>query len=445
MRAGDDTQPLEAIVGGLLDEATQQGADAAEAAVTSDRGLAVTARLGDVETVEFTRDHQLGVTVYVDGCKGSASTTDLGATAVRETVEAACRIARYASRDECAGLADPQRLAREIPDLDLYHPWGPEIDEAIGIAVRCETAARDHDPRISNSEGSTLATQSGSFVYGNTHGFLAGYPTSRHSLSCSVIAGEQADMQRDYWYTNGRAQEDLLPAEQVGRTAAERAVARLGARKLDTRKAPVLFRADIAVSLLGSFAAAIRGGAIYRKSSFLLERLGSGIFPGWVRIHESPHKLRGLGSAPFDNEGVATQARDLVRDGILQGWLLDSYAARKLGLETTGNAGGARNLTIEASPAGAGFEDLIRQMGTGLVVTELMGHGTNMVTGDYSRGAAGYWVENGEPVTAVEEITVAGNLVDMYENLQEVGTDNNIPGSTKTGSWLVDGMTIAGD
>jgi PmbA protein len=433
------------IVDDLLAEARRQGASAAEAGVSSDAGLAVTVRLGEIETVERTRDHSLGVTVYFGQRKGSASTTDLSPEAVRETVSAACRIARHASEDAYAGLPPEARLARHYPDLQLHHPWPLEVQEAAELAQRCEAAARAHDPRIDNSEGATLSTQAGEFVYGNSLGFVGGYPTSRHSLSCAVLAREGEAMQRDYWYTSARDPGTLESPESVGRRAAERTVSRLGGRRIGTRRVPVLFRADIAPGLLRSLVGAIRGPALYRKASFLLDRLGERIFPDWVQIRENPLLPRGLGSAPFDNEGVATQARALVRDGTLCGYVLDSYAARKLDMETTGNAGGVRNLSIEPGPDGAGFDELVREMGTGLVVSEMMGQGSNLVTGDYSRGASGFWVENGEIQYPVEEITVAGNLRDMFLNLQAVGSDDRIPGSTRTGSWLVEGMTVAGD
>ncbi|MEJ2576056.1 MAG: metalloprotease PmbA [Gammaproteobacteria bacterium] len=433
------------IVEDLLAEARSQGASAAEAGVSGDAGLAVTVRLGDIETVERTKDHSLGVTVYFGQRKGSASTTDLSPEAVRETVSAACRIARHASEDRCAGLPPEERLARSVPDLDLYHPWPLAVAEAADLAVRCEAAARAYDARIDNSEGATVSTQSGEFVYGNSLGFIGGYPTSRHSVSCAVIAREGESMQRDYWYTNARTPAGLDAPEAVGRRAAERTVSRLGARRIGTRRVPVLFRADIAPSLLRGLLGAIRGPALYRQASFLLDQLDQPVFPPWVRIHEDPLLVRGLASAPFDNEGVATVPHDLVREGVLRSYVLDSYAARRLGMATTGNAGGVRNLAIESGPDARGFDDLVRDMGTGLIVTEMMGQGTNTVTGDYSRGAAGLWVEHGEIRHPVEEITVAGNLRDMFARLQAVGTDDRIPGSTRTGSWLVDGMTVAGD
>jgi len=442
-RTRNELEHLKQLVADLLAEARQQGASAAEAGVSADRGLDLTVRLGEVETVEHTNDHGLGVTVYFGQRKGSASTTDLSPTAVKETVAAACRIARYTSEDPCAGLADAARMAYDYPDLDLFHPWDIDAIAAADIARACEEAARGADPRISNSEGATVSTQTGNFVYGNSHGFVGGYPVSRHSISCSVLAGQGDAMQRDYWYTTSRLPGELESPEAVGRRAAERTVARLNARRLGTRRVPVVFRAELAPGLVRSFLGAIRGHAIYRKASFLLDQVGEQVFPAWMQMREEPLRPRGPASAPFDNEGVATGPRDLVRDGVLQGYVLDSYAARKLGLETTGNAGGVRNLGV--SQGDRDLDGLLRDMGTGLLVSELMGQGVNPVTGDYSRGAAGFWVENGEIQYPVEEITVAGNLAEIFRNLVAVGCDNRIPGSIDTGSWLVEQMTVAGD
>jgi PmbA protein len=434
---------LEQIVDDLLQEARRQGADAAEAAVSAQTGLSVTVRLGETETIEHNSDNGLGITVYMDGRKGSANTTDLRPAAIRESVAAACRIARHASEDPAAGLADPELLAREVPDLDLYHPWEITADQAAEIARRCEEAARASDPRISNSEGATVHTQRSNFVYGNTHGFVGGYPTTRHSLSCAVLAQQDAEMQRDYWYDSNRLPSELADPAAIGRRAAERTLARLGGRRLGTRACPVLFRAEIATSLLRSLFGAIRGHAVYRKSTFLLDQVGTQIFPDWVKITEDPLLPRGQASAPFDNEGVATKYRELVSGGVLQGYLLDSYAARRLGLKSTASAGGVRNAAIASS--GQSFEELLREMDRGVVVTELMGQGSNLVNGDYSRGAAGFWVEGGEIQYPVEEITVAGNLRDMFRQLVAVGSDDDIPGSVRTGSWLIEQMTVGGD
>jgi PmbA protein len=434
---------IQNTVDDLLQEARRQGADAAEAAVSAQTGLSVTVRLGETETIEHTSDNGLGITVYFGHRKGSANTTDLRPEAIRESVAAACRIAKYTSEDPAAGLADAARMARDIPDLDLHHPWDLTAEQAADIATSCEDAARGNDARISNSEGATLYSQTSSFIYGNTHGFVGGYPTTRHSLSCAVIAQDGDDMQRDYWYDSNRIAGRLADPQSIGRRAAERAVARLNGRKLGTRSCPVLFNAEIATSLMRSLFGAIRGHAVYRKSTFLLDQIGESLFPDWVTISEDPLQPRGQASAPFDNEGVATAYREIVAGGILQGYLLDSYSARKLGLQSTASAGGVHNAKINST--GASYEDLLQEMGTGLVVTELMGHGTNQVTGDYSRGAAGFWVEDGEIRYPVEEITVAGNLRDMYRGLLAVGDDNAIPGSIDTGSWLIDRMTVAGD
>jgi len=434
---------LEQLVDDLLSEARRQGASAAEAGVSSDAGLSVSVRMGAPETIEHTRDNGLGVTVYFGHRKGSASSSDLSPQAVRETVEAACNFAKYTSEDPCAGLADAELMAKELPDLDLYHPWDLPVDEAIEMAIRCETAAREEDPRIVNSEGATLNSHSGLHVYGNSHGFIGGYPSSRHSLSCAVVGKDSGSMQRDYWYSLSRLSGELESPETVGRVAAQRTVSRLGARRVPTQQAPVLFQADVAVGLLRSFIGAIRGSALYRKASFLLDQLGQPVFPDFIRIYEKPRLPRGLASSAYDNEGVATVDRTYIADGVLQSYVLDSYAARKLGLQTTGNAGGVRNLRINSGTLDR--DGLLKKMDRGLLVTELMGQGVNMVTGDYSRGAAGYWVEDGEIRFPVEEITIAGNMKAMFMGLQEVGTDVETRSSVQTGSWLVDRMTIAGD
>lgn len=433
---------LQDSVAAILEEAARQGATAAEAAVSSRAGLEVAVRLGEVETVEHTRDNGLGVTVYFGHRKGSASTSDLSRQALREAVSAACALARHTQEDPFAALADAERMARAIPDLDLYHPWPLTLEDAIELAVRCETAALTRDPRITNSEGASLSSHWGVQTYGNSHGFIGGYPTTRHGLSCAVIGEEDGAMQRDYWWSSARAPQDLDPPEQIGQRAAERTLARLGARPIATCQAPVLFQADVAAGLMRHLVSAIHGASLYRRASFLLDRLGERIFPAFIRIHERPHLPRGLASAPFDGDGVATSAKDFIRDGILTSYALDAYAARKLGMATTGNAGGVRNLAIEMGPLDR--PALLREMGTGLLITELMGQGINLVTGDYSRGAAGYWVEGGTIQHPVEEITIAGNLETMFAGLVSVGKDCDFPGSTETGSWLIDKMTIAG-
>ncbi|MEQ6340910.1 MAG: metalloprotease PmbA [Gammaproteobacteria bacterium] len=434
---------LEDLVRDILAEARAQGASAAEAGVSLETGLSVTARLGEVETIEYNRDKGLGVTVYFGGRKGSSSTSDFTPEAVREAVRAACSIAKYTAEDEYAGLADAALMAREVPDLDLCHPWGISAEQAIELAIECENAARGMDVRITNSEGGSVSSHQGYRVYGNSHGFIGAYPSTRHSLSCAVIGGEGEGMQRDYWFTVARDSAELEAAAEVGRRAAQRTLRRLDARRLPTCQVPVIFAAEIATSLLSHFTSAIRGGALYRKATFLLDHLGKQIFPAHVHIHEQPHLKRALGSTPFDNEGVATQARDIVRDGVLQGYILDSYAARKLGMQTTGNAGGVHNLIID--PGALDLDGLLRRMDKGLLVTELMGMGVNAVTGDYSRGAAGFWVENGEIQYPVEEITIAGNLRDMFMRIVEVGNDVEMRGGTRTGSILIEEMMIAGE
>ena len=433
---------LEMLVADLLTEARAQNATAAEAAVSFDSALSVTVRLGEVETLEHHRQRGLAVTVYFGQSRGSASTADWRAEAIRATVRSACAIARHTAADPYAGLADPDRLAREIPDLDLYHPWPLAAEEAIELARACEATALAVDPRIRNSEGGSIATHTGFALYGNSHGFCGGYPTTRHSLSCSVIAQDDSGMQRNYWYTVGRDHNDLETPVAVGQKAAQRALRRLGSRRLGTRQTPVLFAPELARGLIGHCIAAIRGGALYRKASFLLDRLGTAIFPEFITIHERPHLPKALGSAPFDSEGVATADRDVVSSGVLQGYVLDSYSARRLGMATTGNAGGTHNLLVEPGPLG--HEELLRQLDTGLWVTELLGHGINLVTGDYSRGASGFWVENGEIQYPVHEITIAGNLAEMFKGIVAVGNDVDARGSIRCGSLLVERMTVAG-
>ncbi len=434
----------ERLVALALEAARAGGADAAEASASVDRGLSVTVRLGEVETIEFHRDQGIGIAVYVGRRKASASTADLREASVRAAVEAALAIARHTGEDACAGLADPDRLARDWPELDLHHPWGLDAEGAIALARACEDAARAVDRRIENSEGATVTTHDGTTVYGNTHGFLGGYETSRHSVSCAVVAREGEAMERDYWWTVARDPAELEPAEAVGRRAGERAARRLGGRKLATRECPVAFAAEVATGLIGHFLGAIRGGRLYRRASFLLDRLGEAVFPAWMAIREDPHIPKALGSAPFDAEGVATRARDLVSDGVLRGYVLDTYSACRLGMETTGNAGGVHNVLVAPSLEG-GLESLLAEMGEGLLVTELMGHGVNYVTGDYSRGAAGYWVEGGRIAYPVHEITIAGNLARMFRDIVAVADDVDRRGRVRTGAILVGRMTVAGD
>ena len=437
-------EDLESIIERALEEARARGARQAEAAVSQDTGLSVGVRLGEVETLEHQRDRSMGITVYFGQRKGSASTADFSLDAVRATVAKACSIARFTAEDAASGLADAALMARAPLNLDLAHPWGIVADRAIEIAKSCEAAALSFDARINNSEGASVATHQGLHVYGNTHGFVGGYPTTSHTLSCVVLAGTGEDMQRDYWYSSARDWRELEQAEAIGRESARRTIARLDPRKLSTRRAPVLFVPEIARGLIGHFVAAIRGSSQYRQSSFLLNSAGQQVFPAGFSIAERPHIPKAMGSAPFDDEGVATHDRELVADGILTGYILSSYSARKLNLETTGNAGGPHNLIVAPSLAGGG-DAMLSKLGTGLLVTELMGQGVNMVTGDYSRGAAGFWVENGSIQYPVAEITIAGNLREMLMGIAAVGDDVDLRGGTRVGSILLAEMTIAGE
>ncbi len=434
---------LETLVSDILAEARAQGASAAEAGVSLESGLSATVRLGDVETIEHNLDKGLGVTVYFGRRKGSASTADFSPEAVRDAVAAACRIARYTAEDEYAGLAEAELMAREVPDLDLDHPWGLSPEAAIERALEAEEAARAFDPRITNSEGASLSSHRAVRVYGNSHGFIGSYTGTHHSLVCTVVGQEGDSMQRDYWYTSSRVPEALEAPAEVGRKAAERTVRRLGARRVATAEVPVLFAAEAAGGLISSYLSAMRGSAQYRKASFLLGAEGERIFPPFFHIEERPRLPRGDRSAPFDREGVATRDRDLVRDGRALTYLLDSYSARRLGLRSTGHAGGARNVFV--APGEHDFEGLCREMGRGLVVTEMMGQGVNMVTGDYSRGASGFWVEGGEIRHPVEEITIAGNLRQVFGGIVAVGSDIDHRGNIHTGSILVERMTVAGE
>jgi PmbA protein len=435
---------LESIIERALEEARVRGATQAEAAVSQDSGLSVGVRLGEVETLEHQRDRSMGITVYFGHRKGSASTADLSPEAVRATVAKACSIARFTAEDACSGLADAELMARSPPDLDLFHPWSLSAERAIDIARTCEAAALGFDARINNSEGASVATHRGLHVYGNTHGFVGGYPTTSHTVSCVVLAGTGEDMQRDYWYSTSRDWHELEDAEAIGRESARRTIARLSPAKLSTRRAGVLFVPEMARGLIGHFTAAIRGSSQYRQSSFLLNSAGQQVFPAGFSIAERPHLRKAMGSAPFDEEGVATCDRELVTDGVLAGYILSSYSARKLGLKTTGNAGGAHNLVVAPTATG-GREAMMARLGTGLLVTELMGQGVNGVTGDYSRGAAGFWVENGAIQYPVAEITIAGNLRDMLKDIVAAGDDVDARGGIRVGSVLVREMTIAGE
>jgi PmbA protein len=436
---------LQSVVSLALEEARRCGATQAEADASLQKGLNATVRLGEVETVEYQRDRGLGITVYFGKRKGSSSTGDLAPGAIRDTVAKACTIARYTAEDACAGLADPEHLATEFPDLELDFDWPIEPYQAVVLAQRCEAAGREVDARLENSEGATVSTSRGVRVYGNSHGFLAGQSSSSHTLSCVLIAQAGDDMQRDYWYTTARDPRDLEDAARVGRIAGERAVARLGARRLPTQKAPVLFAPEVARGLVGHFVAAIRGGAQYRKSTFLLGAAGQQVFPAFVQMHERPFLKKGLASGAWDSEGVRTRDRELVHDGVVDGYLLGSYSARKLGLATTGNAGGLHNLLVDPSAGAPDAAALMRRMGRGLLVTELMGQGVNGVTGDYSRGATGFWVEDGAIAFPVQEVTIAGNLKDMYRNVVAIGGDVDLRGGIRMGSLLLEQMTIAGE
>lgn len=437
-----DQKELEDIVSVVLSEAREQGADQAEAAASHDIGLSATARLGSVESLEYTNDRGVGVTVYKDQKKGSASTSDFSPAALRETVAKACSFAKYTAADEHAGLAEAELMASKIPDLELMHEWDLTSDDAIRTAIECEDAARAFDKRVTNSEGATVSTNSGVRAYGNSHGFLAAYPKTSHSISCVVVGETNGDMERDYWYSAARDAADLESPVQIGQTAARRTVHRLGSQKIKTGRAPVLFAPEVARGFIGHAIGAVSGGAQYRKSSFLLNAAGEKIFPDFVQIQERPHIPKAMASSAFDAEGVATHDRDLVVDGVLQGYILSSYSARRLGLKTTGNAGGAHNLLV---PGGTDdMESLIKSMERGLLVQELIGQGVNGVTGDYSRGAVGHWIENGEISHPVHEITIAGNLKDLYQRIAAIGNDQDLRSGIRCGSLLVESMTIAG-
>jgi PmbA protein len=436
------TAELERVASRLVEAARAAGATAAEADVSQAVGESVTVRQGEVETIAYNRDKGVSLTVYVGRRRGQASTADFGEASIRATVEKAVAIARYTAEDPCAGLADPERLARRWPDLDLFHPWDLTIEQAIDLGRDAERAALAVDARLTNSDGATVGRSDSEFVYANTLGFLGGYRGSRHHIDCSVIGEDAAGMQRDYWYTSSRVPGELLPAAEVGRIAGERTARRLSARKLGTINCPVVFEAPEAADLIGAFVSAASGGSLYRKASFLLDALGTPVFAPLVSIREEPHLARAKGSAPFDAEGVATAPRDVVRDGVLQGYFLGSYSARKLGMQSTANAGGAHNLVVAH-----GDEDLaalLRRMGRGLLVTEQLGQGVNLVTGDFSRGAAGFWIEDGAIAYPVEEITIAGNLKAMFRDIVAVGCDVDRRGSRHVGSVLVGGMTVAG-
>ena len=447
-RPGLDTDPaaFRQLIERVLDESRRVGATDAAAEVSESQGLAVSVRRGSLETVEQTRDRSLDITVYVGQRRGSASTSDFSDQAVRDTVQAAYHIARHTAEDPAAGLPDADLLATEFPDLDLYHPWNLPAEAAAELALQAERAALSTDKRITNSDGASVSSYEGHFVMGNTRGFLSGYPYSRHSLSVSPIAGRGGNMQRDDWYTSDRDWARLADPASVGRYAAERALSRLSARRIRTGRYPVLFEAPLACGLLGSLTQALSGGALYRKSGFLVDSLGRQVFPGDIDVSEDPAIKGAQGSGAFDDEGVRTQARKVIDGGVVQGYFLSSYTARKLGMVTTGNAGGSHNLVLASRKTRRGddFRAMLRKLGTGLLVTELIGQGINYVSGDYSRGAFGYWVENGEIQHAVQEITIAGNLKDMFGSIAAVGADTLTRGTKTTGSILLPEMSIAG-
>lgn len=443
MQAQPDRQLLEDVVGLVLQAARDNGVDQAEAAASHDVGLGATARLGDVESIEYTNDRGMGVTVYVDSRKGSASTSDFSETALREAVDKACSFARYTAADEYSGLADEALLASgDLPDLALHHPWQVTAEAAIEMAISCEESARSFDKRISNSEGASVSTNDGARAYGNSHGFLQSIAKTSHSLSCTVIGEADGDMQRDYWYSAARDATLLESTRSVGEAAARRTVERLGARKIETTTAPVVFAPEMARGFIGHAISAIAGGAQYRRSSFLLDAIGEQIFPDMLQIQERPHIPGAMASASYDAEGVATFDRDIVTGGVLKGYLLSSYSARRLGLTSTANAGGAHNLLVPGNCEGQA--EIIAGLSRGLLVNELIGQGVNGVTGDYSRGAAGYWIENGEIAFPVHEVTIAGNLRELYQRISAVGRDQDLRGGIRCGALLVDEMKIAG-
>jgi PmbA protein len=426
----------------VLQLAKQHAVDQVEVFISGDQGFSVTACHGDVETIEHSDENSLSVTVYKDQRSGSASTTDLSPEAISRTVDKAYAFSCHAGADPCAGLADPHRLAKELPDLSLCHPWKINPSEAIEMAIHCEAVGREQDQRIIQSEGVSVSSGESYRLYANSHGFMASYPTSYHSISCGLIAKDHGEMQRDYEYTAARDATDLDDVALVAKHAAEKTLLRLGARKIKTRRCPVIFHSAIAKSLLRHFISAISGGNLYRRSSFLLDALGKSVFPEHIRLYQQPHLLKGMGSAPFDSEGVLTEARDYVTDGILNSYILNSYSARQLGMETTGNAGGVYNLRVSHSDHN--LKALFKSMGSGFFVTELIGQGVSILTGDYSRGAAGFWIEHGEIQHAVHEVTISGHLQDIFKNIIAVGNDVDTRGNTQTGSIWVDNMTVAG-
>jgi len=438
---------MESLAQDALERARNAGASACDVDVSEGYGLTVTVRKGKPDTVEHNRDRALGVSVYFGERprvrRGHASTSDFSRAALEQTVDAALAIARHTAEDDCAGLPEAELLARRQPDLDLYHPWDLSTEDAVDLAKRCEAAAFAVSKQIRNSEGATVSAQQTQFVFANSHGFVGGFPGSRHWLSCAVIAEEKGLMQRDDWYSASRVPAQIADPRALGRYAGQRAAARLGARKIATLQAPVLFEAPVAIGLIGHFVSAVNGGNLYRKTSFLVDSLGKEVFSPLVQIEERPLEAQGMASSPFDEEGVATQKRSIVRKGVVEGYFLGSYSARKLGMKTTGNAGGHHNLFVRSE--GPDFAGMLKKMRRGLLVTELLGQGINPVTGDYSRGAAGYWVEGGEIAYPVEEITIAGNLKEMFKRIVAIGSDVVVRSGRSAGSILVESMTIAGE
>jgi PmbA protein len=437
---------LKQLARDVLAFAKEKGGTDAAVEFSEGGGLSVSVRKGKIETIEQNKDKGMGVTVYIGQRRGNASTSDFSLEALRATVDAAYNIARFTAEDDCAGLADPELYEHAPRDLRLCYPWNVTAEDAVALAQRAEAAAFDVDPRVTNSEGASIHAQQSHFVSANSRGFIGGYPFSRHTLSVAPIAGKGARMQRDYWYTSSRDAARMAKPEAVGRYAAERALARLNARQMDTTTCPVLFEAPLAAGLVGALVQATSGGALYRKSTFLNDSLGTSIFPAHISVVEDPHVIGGVGSAPFDEEGVRTVRRDVVRDGVLKGYFLSSYSARKLGMQTTGNAGGSHNLEIKSSGTKLAddFAGMLRKMDRGLLVTELMGEGTNYVTGDYSRGASGFWVENGVIQYPVEEITIAGNMKEMFQSIVAIGNDVLTRGNKTTGSILIEKMVVGG-
>ena len=431
----------------VLDHARAMGASGCECDVSEGFGLSVTVRKGSIDTLEHNRDKGIGVSVQFGSAphvkRGHASTSDFSPAALRQTVEAAVAIARHTAADDCAGLPEREQLARDLPDLDLFHPWHVSPEDAIEVAKRCEAAAFALSPKLRNTEGTSLSAQHSQFIFANSLGFIGGFPTSRHSLGCSMIAEEKGQMQRDDWYSSTRVPANMADPEALGRYAGERALARLRARKISTCQAPVLFEAPQAGGLIGHFVSAVSGVSLYRKSTFLLDSLGKPVFSKEISIEERPYEKQGMASSPFDEEGVATRERSIVRKGVVEGYFLGTYSGRKLGMPSTGSSGGNHNLVVK--PGTLDFRGMLKKLHRGLLVTELLGHGTNLITGDYSRGAAGYWVENGEIQYPVEEITIAGNLGDMFKSIVAVGSDVLVRGSRSCGSILVGNMTIAGN